>query len=113
MTDRDKAQIIIQEVCKYSGMEFAEVLTKCRKREYVEPRQLICYLLRQLTPLSTGQIGILLRRDHSTVIAGSVNIERLIKYNGFGKKINTITDQINARYVDLDIEKWILSIPQF
>ena len=48
-----------------------EVLDKSRKRELVDNRRMLCYLLRTYTNLSLSNIGKLLGgKDHATVMYG-------------------------------------------
>lgn len=70
---------IIDCICKDRGLLLYELKTRMRKRDVVFARQLICWYLRKLTPLSLKSVGDLLGgRDHTTVIHSCRTIVDLI-----------------------------------
>ena len=60
---------IITLVCSEFGVSKEDVLSKDRRREYAYPRHMIAYLLRTHTSLGLKQIGAVLGRHHTTIIA--------------------------------------------
>lgn len=61
---------IVNAVCQYYGYALSELQTKSRKRKFVRPRQVLCYLLYG-AGVTLSDIGNLIGgRDHSTVIHG-------------------------------------------
>jgi len=49
--------IIINTVCRHTNIPMSMIKCKCRKREIVQARQLICFFAKKLTKLSGRQIG--------------------------------------------------------
>ncbi len=69
MTNEQKLEYILNAVAQEWGVTTERVRSKCRKRKYVEPRQVYCRLSFFLTTATLTQIGKLLNgRDHTTVI---------------------------------------------
>ena len=97
MTDNQKMQIIINEVCNHFQVTDKQLKTESHKRQFTEPRFTIFYFARQHTKLSHAAIGMYYGRDHSSVIHGVRLIKGLIKYNGFGEKTTVIADGINEQ----------------
>jgi len=58
-----------------------DLLTKKRKKEIVEPRQIIVYLLRELLNMSYPYIGEKIGRDHTTAIHAYEKINQEINKN--------------------------------
>lgn len=59
---------IIQTVCKIWNVSLDDVCSRSRKRELVFARMTIANFLREYMPLSTTKIGMLMCRDHCSVI---------------------------------------------
>lgn len=59
---------IISAVCEYYGIRRTDVMSKSRKRNIAEPRQMAMALCRDLTTRSLPDIGDAFGRDHTTVI---------------------------------------------
>jgi chromosomal replication initiator protein len=70
-----RAEDVLQAVCRYHGVNLADLRGKQRDRRVVVPRQMAMYLLREDGRLSTPEIGRLLGgRDHTTVMHGAQKI---------------------------------------
>ena len=74
-----------------------DILGKNRSRDISYPRQICMYLCKELTDLSTTEIGEKIGgRDHSTVIHGCAKIEELINTDPTVKKmIDILIKKIN------------------
>jgi chromosomal replication initiator protein len=60
---------IQKEVCNYFGLQPEHLLSKTRKREIVQARQIAMYLSRNLTKTSLASIGAQIGgKDHATVL---------------------------------------------
>lgn len=71
---------IQQAVCQWYGMPRNDMLSTSRVREIARPRQVFMYLAREMTVLSLPQIAKSLGgMDHTTVLHGIRNIERLMR----------------------------------
>ena len=79
---------IISMVAIYYKINKSDITGKSRKKEYVFPRHLAIYLVRQIMDLSQTQIGkIFGNRDHSTVINAIKNIDKKIKIDKASKLV--------------------------
>ena len=61
------ADTIVRYVCRYFGVEEAQLKSSNRSRNISEPRQLAIYLIRQLTGNGVKEIGQYFNRDHGTI----------------------------------------------
>jgi chromosomal replication initiator protein len=62
-----------------SGVSVADLTSQCRKKTFARPRHVAMYLSRKLTSASFPEIGEKFGgRDHSSVMSGIRNIERLL-----------------------------------
>ncbi|MCF0164719.1 MAG: chromosomal replication initiator protein DnaA [Bacteroidales bacterium] len=92
----------IQEtVCSYFGITSDMMLSKTRKREIVQARQIAMYLSRNLTKTSLSSIGIQIGgKDHATVlhayntVCDLIDTDRTFKQYvvDIERKLNTISD---------------------
>ena len=70
------------EVIRAAESRYGVKLTeRTRKRDVCDARQVVCYILRYSTELSTTKIGELLNIDHATVIHGSAQAQMLLKHD--------------------------------
>lgn len=74
---------IQRAVCAHYEMGMQDLLSVCRSREIVRPRQVGMYLARGLTPKSYPEIGRRFgNRDHTTVIHAVNKIDSLCERDG-------------------------------
>lgn len=82
-------------ICKEYEITLKEFHSKSHLRNYVEARQIFCYLVRENTSLSLQQIGNLIGgRDHATALWGANKIKDLIE---FDKEMKTKVDKLRAK----------------
>ena len=94
------AKEIIRVVCDYYHVSQLDIISARRTLNVMIPRQIVMYLARELTPMSTPQIGARLgNRDHSTIIHGAKKIERRIASD---VRIAEAVSNIRARLKDLE-----------
>lgn len=88
---------IVQIVTDHFNLAEDAIISKRRQNSVVFPRQICMYLCKELTDLSTTDIGFKLgNRDHSTVIHGCAKIEEKLKVdNNLEKTIQTLKKKIN------------------
>lgn len=88
---------IINVVAEQFGVKPEDIMSKKRNSEYVQPRQVVMYLCRELTEVSQINIGrILGKKDHTTVIHGVKKIEAEMENNEeLRNKINIIIKKLN------------------
>lgn len=93
-------KLIIDIVSEHFGVDSEDVTSKKRNSEFVLPRQISMYLIRELTDTSLQNIGkILGKKDHTTIIHGinkikdelTVNPELTSTVDVIRKKINPST----------------------
>ncbi len=76
------AEMIMQTVCGYYGLQVEDMIRPTRRREITVPRQVAMFLTRELTNMSLPQIGkVFGNRDHTTVLYACNQIESGIKMN--------------------------------
>ncbi len=73
---------IIDAVCKYFQISTADIISKKKTKNIVEPRMIAIYLITELLPMPLVQIGEMFGgRDHTTVIHARDKISDEIKTN--------------------------------
>ena len=89
--------LIINVVAEHFGVKPEDITSKKRNTEFVQPRQVVMYLCRELTSTSQVNIGkILGKKDHTTVIHGVKKIESEIETNEeLRNKIDIIIKKLN------------------
>ncbi len=88
---------ILKGVSQYFGISTEELTGQSRKKEYVEPRQIAMYFLREILEMSYPSIGEKLgKRDHTTAIHGCEKINQEINKNAaLNQKMFSIKELIN------------------
>ena len=83
---------ILEKVCRHFGVTQQEVVSKSRKRDFVQVRQVSMYLAQKYTKMPASRIGQLIGgRDHSTVIHSCSAIEQRLKLDkAFVEEMNSI-----------------------
>ena len=96
---------IQRAVCGHFGLSREDLLSDRLVREISVPRQICCYLARELTPSTYSHIARMMNRDHSTVIyAAHVMRERWRERGMTYHHINRIRSKIIAE-MEKDSEK--------
>lgn len=75
---KDRESKIFDTVCDIFKVTEEEMKGKCRKRNLVEPRQIIMYMLYNKTARNLKSIGRLMNRDHATVIYANNTVKDLM-----------------------------------
>ena len=83
---------ILEKVCKHFNVSQHLIISKSRRRDYVQVRQISMYLAQKYTKMSAARIGQLIgNRDHSTVIHSCNTIEQRLKIDkGFSEEVSSI-----------------------
>ena len=68
-------ELIAETVCSHYNIDVDLLYGKSRKREISDSRQLVMYLAKKHTQLSSTNIGLRLSRNHATVLHACKNIE--------------------------------------
>lgn len=89
-------QLIINVVAEHFGVKPEDITSKKRNAEFVQPRQVVMYLCRELCDMSLANVGKLLgKKDHTTVIHGINKInEEMVDNPDFKNRIDTIKKKI-------------------
>ena len=89
--------LIINVVAEHFGVKPEDITSKKRNSEFVQPRQVVMYLCRDLTDTSLINVGkILGKKDHTTVMHGVKKIEAELQTNEeLRNKIDLIIKKIN------------------
>lgn len=67
---------IVAAVCEVFEISLAELVSTKRTKSVSLGRRVLCYMLKNHTTLSTPQIGRLIKKDHSTVVVCSQQVDR-------------------------------------
>ena len=91
-------ELIIHVVAEHCGVKPEDITSKKRNSEFVQPRQVVMYLCRDLTDSSLVQIGKLLgKKDHTTVLHGIKKVtEELAVNDELRNKIETIKKKMSV-----------------
>ena len=93
---------IVAEVAAFHTIAAEHILSPNRKHGIVRPRQIACYLAKDLTKLSLSQIGKRIGgRDHTTVLHTIQKVERLMA-----------TDELLANQIDALRQQFIMPNPE-
>ena len=89
---------ILKAVADFFEISVADLTGRSRKQEVVEPRQIACYLLRNVLNLSYPFIGEKLgKRDHTTAMYAFEKINQgLVANQNLQQKIVSIKEGINT-----------------
>ena len=75
-------KMIQKTVCEYFGITQDSIMSKTRKREIVQARQIAMYLSRSMTKISLASIGAQIGgKDHATVLHACNTVSDLIETN--------------------------------
>ena len=76
----------IQKICDIMGMDRETIFDKTSKKEYVETRHIIIYVLSKKYEIGWTKMGEMIGRNHSTCIHGFNNIVDLLEINQLTEK---------------------------
>jgi len=90
-------QYIVRAVANFFQIPVEDLVGSCRKKEFVKPRQVSIYLLRDMLELSYPHIGeIVGKKDHTTAIHAYEKINKELNINNdLNQKLILIKDIIN------------------
>lgn len=89
---------IIAEVSRFFGYDEAIIRGPSRSRQVVNARNIAMYLIRNITGLSTIEIGKIFDRDHSTAVHSLDQVDaKLQSDSSFSQTIKDITLNINYK----------------
>ena len=90
--------IVMDVVAKKCGVTVDDLLSKKRNREIAVPRQIAIYICRELTDLSTTNIGKEFGgRDHTTVMHSCDKVgEQMKSEYSFKKKVEELIEMVKA-----------------
>ncbi len=87
-------ELIAETVCSHYNLDSDLLYGKSRKREISDARQIVMYLAKKLTQLSSTNIGTRLSRNHATVLHACKTIEeRLSIEKELREEIETIENE--------------------
>jgi hypothetical protein len=93
---------IVAEVAAFHTITADHILSPNRKHRFVRPRQIVCYLAKDLTKHSLPAIGRRIGgRDHTTVLHSIRKIERLMA-----------SDELLANQIDSLRQRFIMPNPE-
>ena len=90
------AENVIKSVCNYFNIKIGDIKSNKKLKEFVEPRQIAMYLIRNYTELSFPEIGDKFGgKDHSSIIYAVNKVKKNLNNNeGLEKILNNIIKMI-------------------
>ncbi len=76
-----RVEVIQTAVCAHFGLGRLDMLSSRRAAYMVLPRHLAIYLCRVLTYRSLNELGLMFRRDHSTVVHAIAHIKHQLQHD--------------------------------
>lgn len=87
---------IVKAVAEFFNLSIEDIVSRTRRKEIVEPRQITMYLLRDIMEMSYPYIGEKMGRDHTTAIHAYEKINQEINKNSsLNQKILSIKEIIH------------------
>jgi chromosomal replication initiator protein len=94
-TKRVSDDHVLKSVAGFYNIAVEDLVSRGRKKEVVEPRQIAMFLLRDILEMSYPYIGEKLGRDHTTAIHAVEKINQEINRNSsLSEKITSIKEAI-------------------
>ncbi|MBR4875192.1 MAG: chromosomal replication initiator protein DnaA [Clostridia bacterium] len=91
-------QLILEEVSSFTGVAKDKILGKSKSKDIVHARQMMIYLITQMTDLSLPAIGRFIGRDHTTALYARDKIAEEIQTNpGLDATIKDLMKNIRSR----------------
>ena len=91
-------QLILEEVSSFTGVAKDKILGKSKSKDIVRARQIMIYLITQMTDLSLPAIGRFIGRDHTTALYARDKIaEELQSDAGLDATIKDLMKNIRSR----------------
>ncbi len=72
---------VMETVCDYFNISVSDLKSKRRYRKISDPRQIVAYLLITDYDYTNIRAGVLLRRDHSTIIYSVKEVKNRLAYH--------------------------------
>jgi len=90
--------LVVRYVCRYYGVEEAQLKGLQRSKNIAEPRHVAMFLIRQMTSLGLQDIGKYFQRDHGTVHHAINKVQTALSLYGgdMGEKLEDIKRNIEA-----------------
>jgi len=96
-------ELIISVVCRTYGVTFEQINVRSRKRELVEPRQIIMTMLVTMASYTAIASGEVFGRKHSTVLSSKKSVSSLLDTDKeFRRKFIRILRNIGLRPEDIE-----------
>lgn len=90
-------ELIAEKVCEHYNIDTDLIYGKSRKREISDARQIVMYLAKKMTQLSSTNIGTRLSRNHATVLHACKTIEeRLTIEKTLQEEVEKIENEFKA-----------------
>ncbi len=91
-------QLILEEVSSFTGVAKDKILGKSKSKDIVRARQIMIYLITQMTDLSLPAIGRFIGRDHTTALYARDKIAEEIQTDaGLDATIKDLMKNIRSR----------------
>ena len=110
--EREVAELLFIKIHDITGLTKKEIVGKCRKTKLNLARQVMMTILRKEVHLSYKKIGLLLIKDHSTIIYHVKKHIDNLPYPPYNKLYFNVLDRLmhkikrtDVEYIDAEIER--------
>lgn len=94
---------IIEAIVKYYEVSKEDLVNKCKKEEFVTPRQMAMYIMRTKNFTSFQKIGRRFNRNHSTVVYSVNKIKEDIDFfKSMKAQYDAIIKIIEGKFIPVD-----------
>lgn len=91
--------LVIEKVCDHFKLKPLLIWSDRRNRNISNPRNIVMWILRNIYGMSFPDIGLSLRRDHSTVMSGCNKVSMKMKQNNnYAAQLDVIVKSIDPRH---------------
>ncbi len=99
--EADLIEEVITAVCRALNVEKSALRSPGRTTSLVEARYIIMYLLVKEHKMGFKEVGAILNRDHSSIMAGIEKYQSLVdaRDKAFLYKINTVIEELEGAWL--------------
>lgn len=99
ITKSDKEYELVKRVCELKNITIEQIYSNNRRREFVEARQIVFYVLREFCNYSFTAIGEKFGRTHATVLHGVNLVKDIISIdNDFRAEVSGLIDFVRYNF---------------
>ena len=113
-------EFVTQVVCKYYKQDHTDIANNIRKREWVKTRQVVFYIIKNITNVSSNQIAKHFKLNHATILHALKVIKGYMSWDkDISKEVNDIIASIKPKSsailsgYDIDTDFYFIQLDNF